>query len=225
LKRSEEEGVRRLLRIGWRALRAGHPREAGEAFGRVLLRLPDLAEARRGARRARQALAEEQRLMEARSAEAAHDPSRQRVQPAGSLAPVDRPAMHRATPSAFERAARLTRRLETPLVGRRAANWVRPLFAIASAGLLVVTLVVLGLYWDVLVARILKAPAPGSQASLLELTLPQPSRGQVLLAEARRSLERGDPAAALDTLRAISQEDPVFPFADRLRLQILAGGR
>ena len=221
MRRSEEEGVRRLLGLGWRLLRTGRPWEAGDAFGRALLRKPGLAEARRGVVKARQALAEEQRVAETRAAEAGPGPAERR---AGVEPERRRPAKRAAPVVPPGRVARAARKLDPLVWRRRAAGWMRPALFGGSALALTLALAILGARWDSLIAKLLLPPVPRHHVDASYARVAQDSPGHRMLSEARRSLEKGDRATALQLLHTITQEDPVYPFAERLRRQLLDGG-
>jgi hypothetical protein len=209
--------------LGWRLLRTGRPWEAGDAFGRALLRKPDLAEARRGAVRARQALAEEQRVAETRAAEGRVATE---VRRRGPQSQRKRAASRRSTPVSRTRTrvAQAARQLDPIVWRRRAAGWLRPLLFGGSALALALALGVLGVRWNSLIARLLQPPVPAHRIDTSAAGTAADSPGRLMLSEARRSLERGDRAAALQLLHTIGQEDPVYPFAERLRRQLLDGG-
>ncbi len=210
-----------MLGLGWRFLRTGRPWEAGDAFGRALLRKPGLAEARRGVVKARQALAEEQRLAETRAVEAKSAGAERRP----ALEPERGRTARRAAPVARNgRVARAARQLDPVVWRRRAAGWMRPALFCGSTLALTLALAILGARWDNLIAKLLQPPVPRHHAGASYPRLAQESPGRRLLSDARRSLEKGDRATALQLLHTIAQEDPVYPFAERLRRQLVDGG-
>jgi hypothetical protein len=48
---------------------------------------------------------------------------------------------------------------------------------------------------------------------------PRQAAGEEVLARARRLIERGDPAAAIEVLDSVSPAEPAYPFARELRRQ------
>ncbi len=218
MRRSEEEGVRRLLRFGWRLLRSGQAHEAADVFGRVLLRRPEQTSARRGAERARQELAEQYRLNElSRSA-----PRRR----PGTAATATPPHPSSTAPAARRQTAASDRGVSTATGLRRVSRrvvWTRR--ALLTSGVLVLCLAlgIVAARWDALMADLSRPPTPSTAAGA-PILAPPAGAGQRILLEAHRKIERGDPTAARELLQTIGPEDPAYPFAQRLQLELPGQG-
>jgi hypothetical protein len=199
----QDQKIGELLVEGHALLRQGQANEAVLAFGRVLLHDPSHAAARRGLEAAHDVVLEAERRLEeerAREATAALNP----VDPLPERAPAALPAKVAATPQ--------ERRDATPL-----AAWSRAAFGTACVLLFALIGVAVASSWDTLLHRLARTPAPSSAALTPSSSLPAPTSAERALAEARRLLEAGEPAAALGALDGVSRSDPEYPFATQLR--------
>lgn len=223
--------VRRLLAEGETLLEAGRADQAVLAFERVLLQDPAHEEARSGLERARadvteaerqgeSHLDEAERALDAGDLEAAHrhldaalaaSPSRPRA-----LAILDRldrrsgrmshVAVREPSPAAFP-------------PPRPGPHWSRRAF-VATWGLALASLVmVVTARWDDLLGRLTRAPRPSQATVPPTLGPPAASVAGRAVADAQRRLEKGDPAGALAALERVRPEDPLYPYAQQLRLQ------
>jgi hypothetical protein len=228
--------VRGLLAEGWSFLGAGRSREAGLAFGRILLQDPANSEARRGLDLARSATAESRRDQEARLDEARGafeagewDRSRallERILTGGGepesahdlLDRLDRREGRIAAPSDSERPVSVA-----PPVAPLRPAWSRKVlvgawslaFASLAAG-------VAG-SWDRIVGGLVEPPLPVSGPPAPPVTeIAAPTTGELTLAQAKRLLEQGDPVGAMVILDRVLPDDPAYPFAERLLLEARA---
>jgi hypothetical protein len=227
---TDRERIQGLLAEGWRLLEAGDPREAALVFGRVALVEPAGCEALRGLASARAAITESER----RNDERLHDA--RRALEKGDLA-VARTALEAVIADGGDRdhaAALLDRldarggrldRIEAPATETAASpdprmsavSWSRRAFAAAST----IVLVVLGAgvfsSWDRLLFGLTRPPAPRPDTAA---AWPAPAPGgERALAQARRLLDAGDPAAALVALDRVGPQEAAYPFARQLRQQ------
>jgi tetratricopeptide repeat protein len=226
---TDRERIQGLLAEGWRLLEAGQPREAALVFGRVVLVEPTRAEALRGLASARAGVTESERRSDERLDEARR-----------ALENGDRAAAQAALEEVIaeggdrDRAAVLLDRLD-PREGRLHAranadapkdlvalapaptsSWTRHLFAAAcTTGL---TVLGLGVFasWDRLLFGLTRPPAPRSDATAAPMA---PTSGERALAQARRLMEAGNPAAAVAALDRVGPQEPAYPFARQLRHQ------
>jgi hypothetical protein len=230
--------VRGLVRLGWDLLRAGRSRDAGLAFGRVLLRNPAHAEARRGMAQARSSAAESGRDLESRFDDvtvALEAGERERADAliedivaqggdgARVLALLDRldtregrigAAPARAGGGAAPDASARVARGGWP---RRALvfGWSL-LFASLAAGV--------ALSWDRLVGHLVMTPVP--ESGLPAVTeIPASTPGERALLQAQLLLDQKDPAGAVAALDRVPSDDPAYPFSLRLRSQAQAALR
>jgi hypothetical protein len=225
----DRERVQGLLAEGWRLLEAGQPHEAALVFGRIVLVDPTRAEALRGLASARAAVTESERRSDERLDEACR-----------ALENGDRAAAQKALEAVIaeggdrDRAAMLLDRLD-PREGRLrppasedappdlvaltpapASSLTRHLFAAAcTTGL---TVLGLGVFasWDRLLLGLTRPPAPRSDATAATAA---PTSGERALAQARRLMEAGNPAAAVAALDRVGPEEAAYPFARQLRHQ------
>jgi hypothetical protein len=218
---------------GWALLDGARPREAALLFGRVLLEDPQHEEARRGLLAAQALSGElerelEARLDEARQAAQGGDLERART----LLADVirrggDRDGAHELLDRLDHReglvalagaAARPQAALAASPAQDTAARrwWSRTAFAAACGAALVALATTVAASWDHLIGRLEERPLPAGYAPVTQ-PLPAAPAGERALGEARRLLERGDVAGALDALRDVAPDDPVYPFAQQLR--------
>ena len=226
---TDRERIQGLLAEGWRLLEAGQPREAALVFGRVALVEPTRAEALRGLASARAAVTESERRSDERLDEARR-----------ALENGDKAAAQAALEAVIaeggdrDRAAVLLDRLDpregrlhprasadTPtdlaaLAPAPTSSWTRHLFAAAcTTGL---TVLGLGVFasWDRLPFGLTRPPAPRSDATAAPMA---PTSGERALAQARRLMEAGNPAAAVAALDRVGPQEPAYPFARQLRHQ------
>jgi hypothetical protein len=201
-----------------------------DAFGRLLLGQPDDKGLRRGLERARLAVGEEGRLLDARIDEARKaledgEDERARalledvVDRGGdrdrALALLDRLPDRRVSVSSGPAAAWPATSIPPPPTG---VAWSRR----ALVGAWALSFACLGggmaLSWERLVGNLVKAPVPSSPVGPATATEPVfPSERAV--EEAQRLMKQGDPAAALKALDGIRPEEPSYPFARELRGQ------
>ena len=221
MRRAEEEGVRRLLGLGWRLLRSGQAREAADAFGRVLLRRPDQTEARRGVTRARQAAAEQERLIEMESVSRSHRPSGTQAMPGLRSSPALKRAQ-RTRGDVGVPAGRAASRSRPG--GPRRLVWGRRVLLASSGAAVALVLVMAHLRWGVFMSELCRPPTPSPSAGAPVLALPLPSAGQRTLVEAHHKIDSGDAPAAQLLLQSIAPEDPAYPFAQRMKLELPGHG-
>ena len=226
---TDRERIQGLLAEGWRLLEAGDPREAALVFGRVARVEPASPEAVRGLASARAAVTESERRNDERLHEA------QRALEKGDLT-VARTALEAviAAGGDRDRAAALLDRLDarggrldhaglplaealpSPLARASAVSWSRRAFAAASAVVLAVLAAGVVSSWDRLLFGLTRPPSPRSDQAA---AWPAPPTGERALAEARRLLDAGEPAAALVALDRVGPQEPAYPFARQLRQQ------
>jgi hypothetical protein len=229
--------VRRLLDEGESLLAAGRGDQAILAFERVLLQDPTHAEARRGLERARVVVTETERRGESLLGEAERaldagdlEGARAHLEAALSggyagtraLALADRLDRRsgRMSPVAAADSARAT----LPARARR-PHWTRRAF-VASCALVLVSLTVgVATSWDDLMGRLTSAPRPSQAPAPPTLGPPPASAAGRAVSDAQRRLEQGDPAGALAALERVRPEDPLYPYAQQLRLQSEAARR
>jgi hypothetical protein len=229
---SSHDRVRRLLKEGWHLLSTGRSRDAGFAFGRILLRDPQHAEARRGLARASAAddetrRAHEARLDEAHRALAAGDAERSRHLLETLAAGDER-----------ERALELLDRLDgregrigaSPRAGAPPADawqsgavarpaWLRRALLACWSLLLIATGAGLAGSWSRIVGGLLEAPVPDARRAP---ALREVAPGERALERASRLLAQGDAAGAVEVLSDVPADDPAYPFSVRLRLEAQA---
>jgi hypothetical protein len=201
----QDRKIDELLFEGHTLLGQGQANEAVLAFGRVLLHDPTHPEARRGLEAARDVVVEAERLLEeerAREADAALKP----LHPAPDLARAPLP------PEVATTTALPPERRDSAVAG-----WSRAAFGTACVLLFALMGVAVASTWDSLLNRLARTPAPHSAALPPASSLPAPTSAERALAEARRLLEAGQPAAALAALDGVSRSEPEYPFATQLR--------
>jgi len=225
--------VRRLLEEGRNFLRTGRSGDAGLAFGRILLRDPRHAEARRGLARARAAADEARRTQEASLDEAQHaletgDPERSRRLLETLAAGDER-----------ERALELLDRLdarEGRIDPARSAGespgdawpqgapprpaWLRRALLASWVVLMISMGAGLAGRWNRIVGGLLEPPVPTPREAHTVREAVQP--GEQALEQASRLLAQGDAARAVQVLSGVPADDPAYPFSLRLRLEAQA---
>jgi hypothetical protein len=222
--------IRGLLEDGRSLLAAGRHREATDVFSRVLLLEPGHAEARQGQDKARASAAEQERVAELRLEEAARAADRGDAQRARSLVETvlvdggDR-----------DRALSLLDRLDhrPGLVGSSAtsglgaperadgtpsqpSSWSRRALVGAWALAFALLAAGVGASFDQLVDHLVRAPTPTSLVAQ-PATPTALGSGDTAVIHARRLLEQGDAAGALEVLDRIAPQEPAYPFARQLR--------
>jgi hypothetical protein len=239
LAASEADRIRDLNDQARELLEKGRGPEAALVFGRVLLHDPACEEARQGLERARAAVSEQHRRLEARFDAAER-----------ALELGDRGGARRSLEAILEaggdrdRALELLDRLDdrTGIVTLRGAlgdaasagfaaepakNRTLSRRAFALAWTLVVATLASGLAvsWESLLARLVATPSPSARLALAATRLPQPLSGERSVSEARRLLDAGDAAAARSVLDQVSPSDAAYPFARQMRAQAEAALR
>jgi hypothetical protein len=105
----------------------------------------------------------------------------------------------------------------------RSLVWGRRILLVSSSIAVVVALAVMHLRWSTLMSELCRPPTPSLRATVPLLAAPAPSAGQHKLMEARRKIESGDGPAAQRLLQSIVPEDPAYPFAQRMQLELPRG--
>lgn len=222
--------VRRRLEDGEALLAEGRGDQAMLAFERVLLQDPAHAEARRGLEQARILVTEGERRSEAclDEAELAVDEGRTEDARAHLDAAL---AGGRGGARALTLADRLdgrsgrmasasaqdSGRIAVPAV-RRGPHWSRRAFVATCALVLGTVTVAVAASWDDLMGRLTRAPRPSHATAPPTLGPPASAAGRAV-SDAQRRLEEGDPAGALAALERVRPEDPLYPYAQQLRMQ------
>jgi hypothetical protein len=232
-----KDPVRRLLDEGATHLDAGRGDAAALAFERVLLHDPTHAEARGGLERARAAVTEAERRSEAcvDAAEraidrGAWDEARSQL----DAALCERPTGARALALA-DRLDRRSGRVAAPVVrgevvapapgADRRPHWSRRVFLATCALVFAGLAAGVATSWDGLIGRLTRAPRPAAVMAPPTLGVAAQSAGGRAVSDARLRLEQGDPAGALAALERVRPEDPLYPYAQQLRLQSEAARR
>lgn len=229
--------VRRLLDEGESLLAAGRGAQAALAFERVLLQDPTHEDARHGLERARTAVTEGERRSEA------HLDDAERALDAGDLEGAGRHLEEAlGSGSGGARALALTDRLDrrsgrlSPVVapdparaarpaGVRGPHWSRRAYVASCSLGFAVLMIGVALRWDDLLGRLTSAPRPSHAIAPPTLGPPTASAAGRAVSDAQRRLEQGDPAGALAALERVRPEDPLYPYAQQLRLQSEAARR
>lgn len=232
-----KDPVRRLLDEGETHLIAGRGDAAALAFERVLLHDPRHAEARLGLERARAAATEAERRSEACVDEAEHaiargawDEARAQVDRALAELPTGARALALADrlDGRSGRVAAPAPRVEEPPLApptARRPHWSRRVFLAACALLFISLAAGVAASWDGLIGRLTRAPRPAAMTAPPTLGAAALSEGGRAVSDARLRLEQGDPAGALAALERVRPEDPLYPYAQQLRLQSEAARR
>jgi hypothetical protein len=229
VKRLTPDETGRWLSRGRRLLRRGRSQEAGLVFGRILVRDPDHAGARKGRREAEAADAEQERrslvrLQEAERAlgrdDAAHGRPGETLPPVGDRErPLDLPGRLDGSRSRSQPAAAAEVAFGgAPETGfRRGEGWHRDaLVALWALGFALLASTVAST-WERLVDGLAGVPSPRSMALPTSPVIGPASAGAPALAEARRLIEEGDAVGALAALDRVTPQDPAYPFALRFR--------
>jgi FimV-like protein len=230
-----EDRVRAQIAEAEKLIAAGRGLEAADILGRILLLDPGRDDVVQALERAQATLAEERRRMEGRlddarraiedgDPETARDLLDQVVSRGG-----DRDRAHALLDRLDDRTGRIDasaprqwaelapedrpHRLRSPLP--------RQVFVAVWTLVIVTATVGLAFSWEQLVGSLVRNPAPTSSSLAPSGRLPRPRAGDEALAEARRLLERGDPATALEILDGVSPEEPAYPLARELRRQAM----
>lgn len=231
-----KDPVRRLLDEGATHLDAGRDDAAALAFERVLLHDPTQADARRGLEQARAAVTEAERRSEssldaaqAAADRGAWDEARTHLDAALAARPTGPRALALA-----DRLDRRSGRVAAPVVPAAAApapvreartHWPRRVFLAACALLFASLAAGVAASWDGLIGRLTRAPRPAAMMAPPTLGATAQSAGGRAVSDARLRLEQGDPAGALAALERVRPEDPLYPYAQQLRLQSEAARR
>jgi Tfp pilus assembly protein PilF len=232
-----KDRVRTLIEDAKARLDAGLIREAADIFGRVLLLDPRHRQAGRGLERARTLLAENERRLDAAFEEARramdageNDRARQLLErvvregsdAAAAMALLDRLDARRGRLDALDLRPPVTAGPEARAAGRRPApRWRQVLVGVWT--LVLVTLAVsLAFSWDRLVDTLVSTPTPTSAAIATAPAEPEVTAGEIAVSRAREMIARGDLATALVVLEEVSPTDAEYPFARRLRAQVVA---
>lgn len=234
MKSIQDRRLEDLLVEGGTALQGGQPSRAHEFFSRALLLDPENALARHGAAKARAALEEEQRVLESRVAEAESALTRGAATEASRIVEAlhaegtdddrvqglrDRLDGRTGRVSPNNGAAPFPWPAEAPALSRKHRAWSRLLVAAGwTAGFALLATGVAS-SWDNLLGRLERTPMPQAEAGAPVTVVPQTSRGERLLVDARRLLDAGDAAAALATLDQVVPEEPAYPLARKLRTE------
>jgi hypothetical protein len=221
----EKAAVERLLRAGRYFLRNGFPREASDAFGRVLLKDPSRDDARRGVEQARRLETEEWRAHEIDQGKqaAAHVKARlagRRTVPVSTVGclygggPNDSSRDLMVMPS-----VPLSFRAPDQPNRASATQSRRALIAICAA-LFSLAITATAMRWERFVEMLVRAPSPvGREASPSALSAGR-TRGERAVNDALRLIEKGDAGSALALLNTIPQADPAYPFSRHLRRRL-----
>jgi len=228
----EPERINALVTEGWELLSRGEADAAALVFGRVALVAPDHPEARRGIDAARAAATEAhrklgERLDEARRAADAGDRASARAILEELLAAGggDRERVAALLDRLDEREGRMSGRVRRHAFGETTptesahGRWSRRVFAAACASLFAFLGVGVASTWDGFLARLASAPAPDEAEVRAVPPAIAPVEGDRALAEARRRLDAGDAAGALNALDGVAPEQPAYPMARQLRRQ------
>jgi hypothetical protein len=226
VKRLTPDETGRWLSKGRRLLRRGRSLEAGLIFGRILVRDPGHAAARKGRRDAEAADAEQERrsLVRREDGERAlgeGDTARARDLPGEALPRGPTPDLPDRldgpqSPSRPAMAAEFGGTPETEF--RRGEGWHRnALVALWALGFALLASTVAST-WERLVDGLAGVPSPRSMA-LPTSVIGLASGGDPALAEARRLIEEGDAVGALAAIDRVTPQDPAYPFALRFRSQ------
>ena len=226
-----KDPVRRLLDEGDSHLTAGRGDAAALAFERVLLHDPGHADARLRLEQARAAVVEAEHRSEScvDEAERAIDGVRG-TKPGRSSTRLlaEHPTSARALALA-DRLDRRSGRVAVPVVradapppalrAERRPHWSRRVFLATCAVVFASLAAGVAASWDGLIGRLTRAPRPAAMMAPPTLGAAAVSEGGRAVSDARLRLEQGDPAGALAALERVRPEDPLYPYAQQLRLQ------
>jgi hypothetical protein len=232
VKRLTPDETGRWLSKGRRLLRRGRSQEAGFVFGRILVRDPGHAGARKGQREAEAVDAEQERrslvrLEEAKRALGVGDSARPRGLPPEALPPRGDRERTLDLPDRLDGLGSRTR----PAAGagvavggpeaefRRGEGWHRDaLVALWALGFALLASTVAST-WERLVDGLAGVPSPRSMVLPTSPLVGPAGAGDPALAEARRLIEDGDAVGALAAIDRVTPQDPAYPFALRFRSQ------
>jgi hypothetical protein len=226
-----KDPVRRLLDEGDSHLSGGRGDAAALAFERVLLHDPGHAGARLGLEQARAAVVEAEHrsescvdLAERAIDRGAWDEARAQL----DAALGERPTSARALALA-DRLDRRSGRVAVPVVradarppaprAERRPHWSRRVFLATCAVVFASLAAGVAASWDGLIGRLTRAPRPAAMMAPPTLGAAAVSEGGRAVSDARLRLEQGDPAGALAALERVRPEDPLYPYAQQLRLK------
>jgi hypothetical protein len=219
-----------LLAEGRALLASGRPRDAALVFERVLLLAPADPSARAGVEAAQAAAAERDRDLDARldAAEMHIDEgSHTGVRALIDAVVRDGGDSHRAAalldripipPGWFSLRRTDGEATIPPLPAGSPSGRSRLFLGLACGAVFLLLGVAVAAYWDGLMRRLEQAPRP-QQASVSYSADPQPRAEDQTIAEARRHLDQGDPARAVELLDRVHPHQPSYPFARQLRGQ------
>jgi hypothetical protein len=88
----------------------------------------------------------------------------------------------------------------------------------AAASVFVALGAVVSANWNGMMLRLTKPPVP-RDGSVAYSSMPAARAEDRTIAAARRMLDAGDPARAVELLDSVSPEQPAYPFARQLRVQ------
>ncbi|MBN2370688.1 MAG: hypothetical protein JXO72_09375 [Vicinamibacteria bacterium] len=221
MTKGEKAAVQRLLRAGRGLLEKGLPREAADAFGRVLFKDPRRDEARRGLARARRLVAEEARIQEASVAEP-------RSEPSGRAPFFSRGRLKPGVPATDALARRRVAARGSPLspsdvfvVSRRAVKASSRRTLVTFCAVFYTALIgIVAFQWERFVETLVRTPSPVGIESGLMMSSGR-TRGEFAVTEALRLAEGGDSTTARSLLETIPQADPAYPFSRHLQRRLM----
>ena len=234
MRKTATDPVGSWLARGLDLLARNESHEAADLFGRVLLREPGNAEARRGLERARVSVRETERALEAQLEQAgrareAGDEARARALLEEVVSKGGDRDRARAMLDRLDRRVGSLEGLDVadkapsgPPPAQPRRTWVRPALIAAWAAAFASMAVGVGSSWDRLLVSLARTPSPTSHPGPPSTQVPVPTAGDRALAEARERLDRGDTAGALAALDRVSPEEPAYPFARQLRTHAAA---
>ena len=234
MTKAATDPVQSWLARGLELLDRNQGREAADLFGRVLLRDPGNAEARRGLQRARACVHETERVLDAqleqagRALETGDDVRARALLEEVVSKGGDRDRAHAMLDRLDTRAGSLDGLdfdddVPPPTLAQPSRRtWVRPALIAGWAAAFASLAVGVGSSWDQLLVSLARTPSPTSRPGPPTTQVPVPPAGDRALAEARQLLDRGDAAGALAALDRVSPQEPAYPFARQLRTHAAA---
>jgi len=109
--------------------------------------------------------------------------------------------------------------LHPALRAERRPHWSRRVFLATCAVVFASLAAGVAASWDGLIGRLTRAPRPAAMMAPPTLGAAAVSEGGRAVSDARLRLEQGDPAGALAALERVRPEDPLYPYAQQLRMQ------